>query len=189
MSLARISETLFNNSDIIPEGLYLELMNLTRDLFNEKKPEKIIKWKTLIKYREINKHKLRYIMHFGGKSIQLVDEAKHTIGHEIPEGGLIELMEFGENKTFLKVVKINKCSVIFNKHMYTQNLNANTTQYTESVKVINMKIAQKYQIISQKPDDPDIWFHDLLPKNIVFYDLRQTALKERIDECVENLTN
>jgi hypothetical protein len=48
MATEQLAGLLFESSDIIPEGLYLQLMNLSRDIFKEKQQVKVE-----IKYRDM----------------------------------------------------------------------------------------------------------------------------------------
>nr|WPF46817.1 MAG: hypothetical protein [Lake Baikal virophage 13] len=53
MATERLAELLFENTDNIPEGLYLQLINLSRDCFKEREEAKKSKVVEKIRYRNV----------------------------------------------------------------------------------------------------------------------------------------
>lgn len=186
-TLAKINEVLFENSESIPNGLYVELMNLTKDLFNEL-PEPIVKWKTLIKIKNIKTYRLSLIRHFGlshlTKRIQLVEECRFSMPDSIAVGGYIELLAFGDNKVFWEIKKINKCSIIIEERFYIQNRLSNNEEYRLVKQEKKIKIAEKYE-----PNENGIIYNCLLSKDIRFLYLKQSEIIERLLDCNEHTDN
>lgn len=165
-ALARLNETLFENSDKIPEGLYLELMNLTKDIFTKNQNES---FKTI--KCDINKYRIRNVRHNTG-GIYLTNENEFNITGRLVVGDLIELLAMGEDRLFLEIEKINKCSVIFKQIIFRKG--EYDTNYSYQWRHLILKIAEKTD-----QNDIGLWYNNLLPKKITFYDLKQTELKNR----------
>ena len=132
MSLAKLNEVLFENSDKIPEGLYLELMNLSKGVFEEIPKQKIKTAHYTILYRNYYCKAIRTIkhpiMHPGDeKWIHLVNDKNERIG-QFGIGDMIQTLSYGNDKKFYELIKINNCSVRFMEHVFTKN--DATHQYT-----------------------------------------------------------
>jgi len=174
MALATINEVLFENNDKIPEGLYLTLMNLTKDLFNEK-PEPVIKWRNV--FKEPIKHRMRGIHHATEswvlKKVDIIEERRHRALRYRGIGDIIECVEFGDKQKFLQIEKINKCSIHFVEYIFWKGQLSHKCDRRRW----HLKIGEKH------PMGHDCLYDNLLPKGVMFYEMTATESKQRWDEC------
>jgi hypothetical protein len=103
MATQQLAEVLFNNSDLIPEGLYLQLMNLSKDIFKEKKEEKIIKH-TIMVYQDADHYKKFHEYHVN----------PFEFNHVTYEYVFEVQSPFLNRKTYYEIIKKNKVSFICN---------------------------------------------------------------------------
>jgi len=183
-ALANLNEVLFNNNDKIPEGLYLELMNLTKDIFNEQCEKQIIRVReTTIRYTDPKIYHLRNIQPIflpnRPRYVALFDSRLFRIGHNYFEGDCIELLAYGNDKIFLEIRKINKCSIVCVKHIFIWSMEIG--KYRLENWVGKIKCATKYEL-----NDIGVMFEDLRGKKIEFYDFPSNKIQGNYIECMEN---
>jgi hypothetical protein len=135
-ALAKLNEVLFENSDSIPEGLYLELMNLTKSVFDEK-PSGVRT--TIIKYHTPATYKIRN-MEISGSRMRIGrvvhDDRQIALiaggGHEeegfrldVEDNNMFQLLTDGKDKSFFVLKKINEFTIHFEiqtfKWVYGEN--------------------------------------------------------------------
>ena len=174
MALAKINEVLFDNNDKIPEGLYLELMNLTRDLFNEK-PEPVIKWRNV--FKEPIKHRLRGIRHatesYTLRKVDIIDENLNRALRYRGIGDFIECVAFGNKKKILRIDKINCCSIQFMEYTFWKGQIAHRRD----------EIIWKLKFGEKHPMGADCLYGNLLHKEIMFYDMTASESRQSWDAC------
>jgi hypothetical protein len=135
VALSEINSSIFEIGDVIPNGIYLEMMNNSKKIFDEvNKLEKKIKNNInsvddkvrYIRYTEDSLNKVSYII--SGKDenngyrrfINFYDMDDSVIMSSF-EGNYIRLFESGGNYKFMRIDKINDNSIIysvFRKEMY-----------------------------------------------------------------------
>jgi len=184
-AVAKLNETLFENSDKIPEGLYLELMNLTKEVFNDR-PEPITIRTTTIKYTEPEIYKIGRIQVnprdiYQTPSIAIYDARGFRIINSVEVRGIFELMAYGNDKDFYEVKKINKCSVKIVRHLFHWDIGIN--QYKLYDYKLNIKIAEKDGL----NEVSGVMWLDLSNKNISFYgNFSQEKIHGDFNTALEN---
>lgn len=123
VALSAINASIFEIGDVIPEGVYLEMMNNSKKVFDEVKilEEKVNKNMTIedklnyIQYKEDSISKLDYIKvgtDDEGKYIDFYDrEGSIIICRRI--GDYIRIFESAGNYKFMRIEKINNSSIIY----------------------------------------------------------------------------
>lgn len=184
-AVAKLNELLFENTDKIPEGLYLELMNLTKDIFNEK-PEPITIRNTKIVYTDpeirllgriqVNPREL-----YETPSIALYDARGFRIVNSVKVGELFELTAYGEDKIFYEVQKINKCSVKILERIFVWDIGIQKYKAYHIKKTI--KIGEKFEF-----NDSGVLWLDISNKDIRFYgNFTKAKIYGDYQECIDNL--
>ena len=142
-ALAKLNEVLFENSDSIPEGLYLQLMNLSKGVFDEnsklKTKTKTTHYTMLYRNYKIKAIKTCYVSQ-DISCIQLIDSEENAI-HTLNVGNMIQTLSFGDNKIFFEILKINKCTTKFMKHAFTKS--RGDTQYRYTNKEYTIRTAKR----------------------------------------------
>lgn len=182
-AVAKLNELLFENTDKIPEGLYLELMNLTKDIFNEK-PEPITIHNTRMVYTEPKIHLLRTIKVnprglYETPSISLYDARGFRIMNDKKQGAIFEITAYGNDRIFYEIVKINKCSVKMVEKIFSWDISIN--KYKAYHYRFTIKIAEKYGL-----NESGVAYLDLTNKDIRFYNYTSAKIYGDFQECIEN---
>jgi|688.fasta_scaffold442367_1 hypothetical protein len=117
-SIAEINAILFENTDKIPEGLYLQLMNLTGKVYKEltdKSKPKVEQ--TIVRY-DTQVHRLDsidtwdYLRDF----MEFLDkDTAPILPFRLSTGDVFQVVAEGLNLEFYEVIKINRCKVHFIK--------------------------------------------------------------------------
>ena len=110
-NLENLNGLIFELSEKIPNGDYLKLMNYTKKIYDEMKKNEI-----LISNRNPNTQLLSYIWFYDDigdtDKISFMNiEEKHFF---LKVDDCIRLISNGTNNKYIKIVKINKHSIIYN---------------------------------------------------------------------------
>jgi|LakMenE18May11ns_1017448.scaffolds.fasta_scaffold9929242_4 hypothetical protein len=164
-SITELNALLFENTDKIPEGLYLQLMNLSGKVYNELKVKAIPEIK--IKHYDTPMYTLDNIATYkSAKTIRLGNSDNINItGNIIYVGGIFQTYVEGLDLCFYKVDKVNDCSVWFTKWFARFDILYN--EYVWYSKEINMKK------------------RNLLTKNIIVYHKPQIETIKLFNECID----
>ena len=175
-AVAKLNELLFENSDKIPEGLYLELMNLTKDVFAEKTaPVRVV-----LKYEDFNKHHLNRIERWVFRDemeenpddivkvlLTFTDTSEKEILN-VGVGEVVEIVAYGYDHIFWEIEKINTSSIWVNIHTFNMT-------HIPSQTFTHYVVKEKFNI--------DKLLHS---KHIVFYNLQPHLCEERFNECMNS---
>jgi hypothetical protein len=132
VALSEINASIFEIGEVIPNGVYLEMMNNSKKVFDEVKilEESNKKMKEKIENRSnmtINE-KVNYIIGYedsmsklGYIEVGTDDEGKYADFFDVGEGIIIRrrigdyirVFESGSDYKFMKIEKINKCSIVY----------------------------------------------------------------------------
>jgi len=132
VALSEINASIFEIGEVIPNGVYLEMMNNSKKVFDEVKilEESNKKMKEKIENRgnmTINE-KVNYIIGYedsmsklGYIEVGTDDEGKYADFFDVGEGIIIRrrigdyirVFESGSDYKFMKIEKINKCSIVY----------------------------------------------------------------------------
>ncbi len=176
-AVAKLNELLFENSEKIPEGLYLELMNLTKEVFNEK-PEPITIKTTTIKYTDPIIHLLGRIQVnprdlYETPSIALYNARGFRVINQVEVGELIELTSYGEDKIFYEVRKINKCSVKILERIFIWDIGINKYKayhYNHKIKIATKNELNDIGVSWLNIEGKDIRFYGNFSKDKIYGD-------------------
>jgi len=102
MASEKLAEILFENSELIPEGLYLQLINLSRDCFKEREA------KTKIKYVGDD---FKYFEEYNPNPFEIEDQYAYIYVGDIFE----EQSPYRNKRIFYQIVKKNSKSYRLNK--------------------------------------------------------------------------
>lgn len=171
MATSKLTETLFNNTDKIPEGLYLELMNISKEIFEEKQTRPV---------EPHTLHMIKYIEPRFSNVIGMNGNFQHKISimktdgfsyhREFMINDYLQLCSLGNDKVFLKILKINKCSLTCYKMIYRYNILGNW--YSKIGGETSIKFAVRYEATESGFSKIDI-----SKREILFYDIdRQSVL-------------
>ena len=111
-----LNNLIFENSEKIPNGLYLELMNQTKKIFEEieaikkKKKEDSDHYLKFILIDAPKTYLLNHISHQYNKILNLWDGRPYFI-NEVREGWILRLLSLKNEYLFIKIKKINKKSL------------------------------------------------------------------------------
>lgn len=175
-AVAKLNELLFENSDKIPEGLYLELMNLTKDVFTEKTAPV----KEVIKYQDFNKYHLNRIERWVSVCemeenpddivkvlLTFIDASEKEILN-VGVGEMVEIVGYGYDQVFWEIEKINSASIWVNIHIFNMTHIPSQT-YT-------------HYIVREKKNIDKLFGS----KHIIFYDLNHPTCEERFFNCLNS---
>ena len=170
MATQRLSETLFENTDKIPEGLYLELMNISKEIFEENQKKTPVETNTL--------HMIRYIEPWFSNEVGFNGRLQHKLNIHKTDGfryhrqlmvdDMLQLCSLGNDKVFLKILKINKCSITCYKIIFRYNILGNW--YSKIGGETSIKFAVRYEA-----EGSGISKIDLSKKEILFYDISSSG--------------
>ena len=166
-SIAEINAILFENTDKIPEGLYLQLMNLTgkvyKEIINKPKPDTFV----VIPGHDTPMYTLDNIATFKfAKAIRLGNINNIDItGNIIKVGGIFQKYVEGLDLCFYKLDKVNDCSVWFTTWFARFDIFNN--EYIWTSREINMKR------------------RNLLTKNIIVYHKPQIETIKLFNQCID----
>lgn len=117
-SLENLNGLIFELSEKIPEGDYLNLMNYSKKIYDAMKKNEVI-----IYNKNPNTHLLKYIRFYN----DINDTSKISFCdiedalHYLRVNDCIRLISNGKNKKYMKIIKINKHSIIYNIYLCTYN--------------------------------------------------------------------
>lgn len=113
---AILNNLIFENSEKIPNGLYLELMNQTKKIFDEIEEIKKIKkeddnhYLNFILVKTPRTYLLNLISRQSNKTLTLWDRAPYFI-NRVSEGTILRLLSLKNHFLFMKIIKINRKSL------------------------------------------------------------------------------
>jgi hypothetical protein len=110
-SLENLNGLIFELSEKIPEGAYLNLMNYSKKIYDAMKKNEIIMYN-----RNPDTHLLKYIYFFDdiGDTDKISFMSIEEEDYFLRVNDCIRLICNGTNKKYIKIVKINKHSIIYN---------------------------------------------------------------------------
>jgi len=109
-SIAELNALLFENTDKIPEGLYLQLMNLSAKVYKEQtktEVKTVITETPILKLDNITTWKSANTIRLG------TNNNINITGNILKLGGIIQVLQEGNSKQFYRLYKINDYSVRF----------------------------------------------------------------------------
>lgn len=154
-SLAELNELIFDNSDKMNEGLYLQLMNATKKIFEEQKKQEQkqqtqIITRTLYKteYVEHNKYMLNKItLNPNNNTLSLYND-NDNICEILREDDMLEVMSLGKDKTFIHILKVSKNTVKYVNHFFKYSFVEDTYIHSYDTRIFKYNVnLKKHNII------------------------------------------
>ena len=194
MSLAKLNEVLFENSDKIPEGLYLQLMNLSKGVFDENHevipriPVMSVMPTTYTIYEMVkygSRTRIGRGVYNDNREIALYaagDRGTERFRLDLENNNMFQLLADGKDKKFFILKKINEYSIMFEIQTFTWL--PTTRRYSLFSGVAGLTIARKER-----------YSGDILPVdirnriNLIFINYATQSVRTNWINCCNNLSD
>lgn len=133
-SLENLNGLIFELSEKIPEGDYLNLMNYSKKIYDAMTKNEVINYN-----KNPNSYLLNHIRFYDNinETAKILVSDIFNTGFFFRVNDCIRLLSNGKNKKYMKIIKINKHSIIYNLYIYSHS--ANSFYKRENIKLVFSK--------------------------------------------------
>jgi hypothetical protein len=116
-NLENLNGLIFELSEKIPNGDYLNLMNYTKKIYDAMKKNELITCN-----KNTNTHIIKQIVKYNYNDYLLIRDTNDYNEAELKEGDCLRIVSNGTNKKYMKIKKINRNSFIYDLYLCCNGL-------------------------------------------------------------------